>query len=85
MFGEPLGLPDPPIVAVLAVLGYGVGANVCFTGGWVVEIIARKIWPEKVGAFAQISFAFGMVFSLLLTLAPAALFTGLLIVRLLLR
>lgn len=84
-FGEPLGLPDPPIIAVFAVIGYGIGANACFTGGWLVEIIVRKIWHDQVGAFAQISFALGLVFSVLLTLAPAVLFTGLLILRLLLR
>lgn len=83
--GEPLGLPDPPIIAVFAVLGYGIGANICFTGGWLAEIVARKIWQDRVGAFAQISFTLGFVFSILLTLAPAVLFTGLLILRLLLR
>ncbi len=84
-FGEPLGLPDPPIIAVFAVIGYGIGANICFTGGWIVEIVVRKIWAERVGAFAQISFALGFAFSVLLTLLPAGLFTGLLILRLLLR
>ncbi len=84
-FGEPLGLPDPPIIAVFAVIGYAIGANVCFTGGWIAEIIVRKLWQERAGAFAQISFALGVVFSILLTLAPAAFFTALLVARLLLR
>lgn len=84
-FGEPLGLPDPPILAFFAVIAFGIGANVCFTGGWVIEIFARKIWREHIGAFAQISFALGLVFSVLLTLAPALLFTGLLVLRLMLR
>jgi hypothetical protein len=84
-FGEPLGLPDPPIIALFAVLGYAIGANVCFTGGWVTEILVRKLWCDRAGAFAEISFALGLVFSILLTLTPAALFSGLLIARLLLR
>ena len=84
-FGEPLGWPDPPIFAVFAVIAYGIGANVCFTGGWIAEIIAGKLWKERAGAFGEISFAFGLVFSVLLTLAPAALFAGLLVLRLLLR
>jgi drug/metabolite transporter superfamily protein YnfA len=84
-FGEPLGLPDPSFLAVFAVIGYTIGANVGFTGGWLVEIAVRKLWRERAGAFAEISFALGIVFSILLTLAPAAFFTGLLIVRLLLR
>jgi Na+/glutamate symporter len=82
-FDEPLGLPDPPIIAVFAVIGYAICANVCFTGGWLVEVLVRKIWRERAGAFAQISFALGLTLSILLTLAPAALFTGHLIARLL--
>jgi hypothetical protein len=73
------GLPEPAHPA------YGIGANACFTGGWIVEIIVRKIWREQAGAFGRISFALGFVFSLLLTLAPSILFIGLLILRLLLR
>lgn len=84
-FGEPLGLPDPPIIAVFAVIGYGILANVCFSGGWIAEIVVRRIWQERAGAFAQISFALGVGFSILLTLAPAAFFTVLLIVRLVLQ
>ena len=29
----PIGLPDPPIFALFAVLAYGIMANVCSTGG----------------------------------------------------
>jgi len=31
--GAPIGLPDPPIFAVVGVLLYGLLANVCYTGG----------------------------------------------------
>jgi hypothetical protein len=84
-FGEPLSLPDLPISAVLAVIAYGVGANVCYTGGWISEALVRKIWQERTGAFGQIAFVLGLVFSVLITLAPAAFFSVLLIARLLLR
>jgi hypothetical protein len=83
--GEPLGLPDPPILAVFAVIAYAVGANICFTGGWIAEILVKKFWREKAGAFGQAAFAVGVAFSVLITLAPSALFGGLLIARLLLR
>jgi hypothetical protein len=65
------------------VIAYGIGANICFAGGWVVEIIVRKLWRGRAGAFGEISFALGLLFSVLLTLVPAALFTALLILRLL--
>ena len=83
--GEPLGLPDPPILAVFAVIAYAVGANICFTGGWIAEILVKKFWREKAGAFGQAAFIGGVAFSVLITLAPSALFGGLLIARLLLR
>jgi hypothetical protein len=84
-FGEPLSLPDLPISAVLAVIAYGVGANVCYTGGWISEALVRKVWQERTGAFGQITFTLGLVFSVLITLAPAAFFSVLLTARLLLR
>ena len=83
-FGEPLGLPDPPFL-VLAVIEYGVGANVWYTGGWISEVLVRKVWQERTGAFGQITFTLGLVFSVLITLAPAAFFSVLLTARLLLR
>jgi hypothetical protein len=81
-FGEPLGLPDPPIIAVFAVIFFAVMANVCYTGGWVAELLVRAIWKERAGDFAQISFRLGLLFSAVVTLAPAVLFTVLLILRL---
>lgn len=83
-FGEPLGLPDPPIIAVFAVILFAVMANVCYTGGWVAELLVRAIWKERAGDFAQISFTLGLLFSAVVTLAPAVLFTVLLILRLIL-
>jgi magnesium-transporting ATPase (P-type) len=83
-FGEPLGLPDPPIVAVFAVVFYAVMANVCYTGGWIIELVVRSLWKERAGDFGQISFTLGILFSALLTLAPAVVFTAFLIFRLIL-
>lgn len=82
-FGEPLGLPDPPILAVLGVILYAIAANVCYTGGWVAELVVRAIWNGKSRDFAQISFILGLLFSVALTLAPAAILSSALIIRLL--
>lgn len=82
-FGEPLGLPDPPFIALFMVIGYAVAANLCYTGGWVAEILARRLWgPDQAEHFAVISFFFGLLFAAGLTLAPSVLFTFLLILRL---
>jgi hypothetical protein len=55
LIGVPIGMPDPPIVAVLGVIVYAIMANVCYTGGWVVEI----------------AFGLGLMGSVALTLLPA--------------
>lgn len=82
-FNEPLGLPDPPILAVFGVIAYGIAANVCYAGGWVVEWVVRRLWRERAGAFGEISFVVGVVFSVVLTLAPAGFTLMALILRLL--
>jgi hypothetical protein len=84
-FGEPLGLSNSPIFELLGVVAYAIVANVCFTGGWFVEIIVRNIWREKAGAFAEIAFSLGLVFSILLTLVPAVVLVLIFLLRLLLR
>jgi hypothetical protein len=82
--GEPLGLPDPPIFAAFGIIVYAIAANVCFTCGWLTELIVRTIWQEKTGAFAQISFSLGLMFSICLTLLPAVFLSMSLAIRLLL-
>jgi hypothetical protein len=81
--GEPIGLPDPPFFAVLAVSLYALMANVCYTGGWVAEIIAGKLWAEEGEHFGKISFFMGLVFSLLLTAIPGILIAAVGSIRLL--
>ena len=72
-FNSDFGPPDSPLVAMFGVIIYGVLANVCFTGGWVTELIVQKAWPQEADRFASTSFALGLVFSVLLTLIPAVL------------
>lgn len=72
-FNSDFGLPGSPLVAMFGVIIYGVLANVCFTGGWVAELIVQKAWPQEADRFASTSFALGLVFSVLLTLIPAIL------------
>jgi hypothetical protein len=84
-FGESIGLPDSPLVAVIGIFVYGIAANICYTGGWVVELLVRQFSRETADTFAAVSFLAGLIFSIFLTLAPAIFFTSLLIVRLLLQ
>jgi len=70
--GEPAQMPDPPIILAMRIVGYGVMANLAFTAGWIVELIVRWPWREDGTKFASIAFTLGLVFSVALTLLPAA-------------
>ena len=71
--GEPIGLPDPPIVAVVGIIVYGIMAKVCFTGGWVVELFIAQAWGLRPARFGAIALGLGLFGSVVLTLLPAAL------------
>ncbi len=73
VIGEPIGMPDPPIILVLGVVLYGIAANICYTLGWVGELMAMKIWSDRIEAFGEAAFTLGTVGSVLLTLMPALL------------
>ncbi len=70
---EPIGWPDGMgiILIPVGVVGYGVGANLCYTAGWAVELMLRNWSVSKASRFAVFSFYAGMLFSLVLTLLPA--------------
>jgi hypothetical protein len=71
--GVPIGLPDPPILAVIGVIAFGITANVCYTGGWIVELLVAKLWRVESTRFGPIAFTLGTALSVLLALAPAGL------------
>src|SRR5207253_2780038 len=73
VFGKEFGLPDPPIFAVLGVLLYAIAANLCYTGGWIAELLVRKLWPDGTDRFAVWIFSLGVIFSILVTLSPSVL------------
>ncbi len=70
MFGSEFGMPDSPFLAISAVVMYAVLANICYTGGWMCELVVRRLWPEQADRFASQSYSTGLIFSVLLTLAP---------------
>lgn len=64
-------LPDPPLFGVTAVLIYGIMANVCYTGGWVAELLARVGGAERARHFGEVAWVLGTGFSALVTCIPA--------------
>jgi hypothetical protein len=71
--GEAIGVPGSSLFAIIAVAFYAVMANVCFTGGWVLELLSRRIWGARAEAFGEIAFTWGTLCSVLLTLVPAGI------------
>jgi hypothetical protein len=65
--------PAPEGLTLFAVIFYAIAANLCFAGGWLVELIIRKAWPQEADRFATLIFSLGLIFSVLLTLTPAIL------------
>jgi hypothetical protein len=74
--GEAIDAQGSPIFEIVAVILYGIMVNICFTGGWVLELLSRRIWGTRAEAFGEIAFTWGTLFSVLLTLVPAALTIG---------
>jgi hypothetical protein len=72
-FNSDFGLPDPPGLGVILVILYGIMANVCFTLGWVTELLLRRMSMREANAFAENTFFCGLLFSVVLTLSPAVL------------
>lgn len=83
--GIEVPFPDPPLFVIILVVIYGIAANFCFTGGWISELVARRIWGARAEAYGEISFCFGMVFSVFLTLLPSVAFSLILAIQLLLK
>jgi hypothetical protein len=70
--GEPIGMPDGPLIGVFGIVFYGVLANVLYTGGWISELLMRAVTTtEKASAFGLRAFRTGVYFSIFLTLCPA--------------
>jgi hypothetical protein len=68
--GMEVAWPDPPLFLIAFVVLYAIAANVCFTGGWISELLARRIWGARADAYGEICFCFGTIFSVLLTFLP---------------
>jgi hypothetical protein len=61
---------------VTGVIAFALAANVCYTGGWVAELIVRKTWPNQAEQIGPISFALGLGFAVLITLLPVLVVSG---------
>jgi hypothetical protein len=74
MVGEPIGMTDGPLLGVFMIVPYALLANVCYTAGWVSELLVRTTrTADDAAAFAVRAFRAGIAFSIFITLCPAAI------------
>ena len=66
--------PDGP-QQVMAIVAYGILANVGYTGGWIVENLVERWLQRPVYGLGPALFRHGLVFSIGLTLIPAVVIT----------
>lgn len=71
--GVPLGMPEPPLLVLLAAVAYGIVANIFYTGGWVLELLVAKVWHVSTPVFGPIAFTLGTAVFVVVTLVPAGL------------
>lgn len=56
-------------IIISGTIEYGLLANICYTAGWLCELVARSWWKERAKHLGPMLFSLGLAFSVLLTLA----------------
>ncbi len=69
----PYSSPMPLPFMLAGVAAYGIAANVCYTLGWMVELLARAAWGRSAPDMGPLVFRQGVIFSVGLTLMPLLL------------
>ena len=73
----PGGPPPLPLEAMFfGPLVYGTVANLCYTSGWLLELLARAVWGRQAPHMGPLLFREGLIFSVGLTLLPVPVLFG---------
>ena len=74
LVGEPIGMTDGPLLGIFLIVPYALIANICYTGGWISELLVRMTGKaQSAAAFGLKAFRVGVSFSIFVTLCPAAI------------
>lgn len=72
LVGEAIGMTDGPLLGVFLIVPYALVANLCFTGGWIFELLVRATGEvQRAAAWGLKAFRVGITFSIFVTLCPA--------------
>ena len=77
---NPMPVGDLPALLVGAAV-YGILANGCYSLGWLLEMVACRVWGRKAPDLGPLLFRQGLIFSVGLTLFPLLLATLLWVLR----
>jgi hypothetical protein len=69
----PFASPMPLGFMLAGTAAYGIAANVCYSLGWMVELLARAAWGRSAPDMGPLVFRQGVIFSVGLTLMPLLL------------
>jgi hypothetical protein len=74
LVGEAIGIPDGGFFIPFGAIVFGFLANVCYTGGWMAELLLSRFKPGRnTNVFGVRAFRLGVKFSVFVTLFPAVL------------
>lgn len=73
LVGEAIGLPDPVFAGFFGVVAYAIAANICYTAGWVTELMISRSQKRSATALGLKAFRYGLRFSVVVTFLPALL------------
>ena len=61
------------LLPIIFVVLYGVAANVCYSFGFMFELLLDRLWGDEISPVGPTIFRHGLVFSVGLTLLPIGL------------
>lgn len=74
-------ISDPELIPWEGILLFGIGANVFYTLGSIVEIAVQKLWRGEVLPVGPVLYRMGLTFGVGLALFPAVIFTSIWVIR----
>lgn len=74
-------ISDPELIPWEGILLFGIGANVFYTMGSIVEIAVQKLWRGEILPVGPALYRMGLTFGVGLALFPAVIFTSIWVIR----